>query len=142
MITLEGQELLILEWLGFYDYSTEQSLSGDLIITARLKEGIKHIFDWEPWTDGRYSLPKLTQDLNAIHEVEKILLQEHQAKIDKGLFPIDDGTGKYMAELGIIVAREHVQGSNKWHGTFHCIYATASQRLEALCKTLFPDIMK
>lgn len=69
----EELRIAVAECNGFYDFYTKQVLSGEVFPVARLKEGLEHPFKWEPWADGRYSIPDYPEDLNAMHEAEKTL---------------------------------------------------------------------
>jgi len=88
--------------------------------------------------------PDYTRDLDSVHALESKLCAEHEKELTEGRIPvtINGTTGRYMAILGEVVSRGKDQHGYLWHGTWHLISATASQRCEALCRTLWPEKWK
>lgn len=123
MMTLDQQRIAIAEWMGFYDFTTKTVLSGETFTIAKLKDGIKHPFDWTPWADGRYSIPEYPEDLNAMHEAEK------------KLHPTDKDT-IYVRNLEKLISHCDIDGAVFLGGL---ISATSQQRSEALCRVLWPE---
>lgn len=135
MMTLEQQRIAIAEWKGWKMQSHPDRI-----------EKVKGWTRPEHWVlnpEGLpcfdFDIPNYPFDLNAMHKAEEHLLVLHDVKLTDGIRPINDGTGKYMHELDLITKSEHSQGSLLWHGTFHWLHATAAQRSEALCRTLWPE---
>lgn len=144
MMTLEQQQIAIAEWMGWKWLYKQRPSRYDLI-----KPDSVHIYIAQGWTLVAFpqpdefcdysTIPNYPFDLNAMHKAEEHLLVLHDVKLTDGIRPINDGTGKYMHELDLITKSEHSQGSLLWHGTFHWLHATAAQRSEALCRTLWPE---
>lgn len=119
-MTQEKQRIAIAEWCGWY----------------RLHHDTQ---TWAPkgWVYGKDTydklkktseLPNYPQDLNACHEMEKNLLPEQ--------------TSRYENLLALQVFKEDkdeywVNGIK--HINAYCFHATASQRCEALYRTLWPE---
>jgi hypothetical protein len=70
-----------------------------------------------------YYLPDYLNDLNAMHEAEKVLTPKHQP--DKG----ESQWGEYLGWLGFC-------GENKIREVYECVTATAAQRAQAFLRTL------
>jgi len=81
---------------------------------------------WEHHNNFPELLPAYDKDLNAIHEVEDALGADNQI-----LYAI-----RLKEVLGLNQARH-------WkHVEFDLLHASAPQRLEALCRTLWPERWK
>ena len=111
MMTQDEQRIAIAEWCG---WTLEDTGNGK----CWHKDGIQ----------AEEAPPVYQQDLNACHEAEKNLSPEQ--------------TSRYENLLALQVFKEDkdeywVNGIK--HINAYCFHATASQRCEALCRTLWPE---
>lgn len=113
MMTLEQQRIAIAEWMGW----------------TLIKVAASHApMGYADNLSGELRIiPDYTNDLNAIHEAEK--------KLDKSL------SAKYqesLVKICVTLDKLFVVGQ-KYGLDGYVIHASAAQRSEALCRTLWPE---
>lgn len=116
----EKQRIAIAGFCGFYDFKTKTVLDGETFPIAKLKEGFKHPFDWEPWVDGCYSIPNYPNDLNAMHEAEKCLNQKQ--------------TFSYNQLLEMMAAKNSIK--DKYPSSGYKYHLTVNEKSEAFLRTI------
>ena len=87
------------------------------------------VFGIDPKTHGLDSIPHYLEDLNAMHEAEKVLLSGMKCTDD-----VVAGTlsGDYFMRLSDVTERDD-----------HMMFtATAAQRAEAFCRVFWPERFK
>ena len=107
----EKQRIAIAEACGWTDVKGTKGVHPK----ARFK-GCGYADDW-------IALPDYLNDLNAMHEAEKVLTPKYQPA--KGESQWSD----YLAWLGFC-------GENKTREVYECVTATAAQRAEAFLRTV------
>lgn len=115
MMTTEQQRIAIAEWAGWKVLDTTTDINGKKVLWWSKTPSMG-----DAEANG---IPDYCNDLNAIHEAEKLLTIPESVD--------------YEEQLDCVVNREFTEGKSViifpiWH-------ATASQRSEALCRTLWPE---
>lgn len=125
MMTPEAQRIAIAEACGWKipDHcKTKRMLAGESAFKAR---GAPPDFGQDAAGQWHANLPDYLSDLNAMHDAEKVLTQQQHRD--------------YVARL-----HHDMQMTNRRHPMDHLgvdfdvMHATAAQRAEAFCRTLWP----
>lgn len=122
MMTKEQMRIAIAEKCGWKYVEGEEPLYGRPFYQAHWlsPKGRKYETDWRSKTTT--GLPNYPEDLNAMHEAEKVL-----------------GDQIYNYTLWLI---KILNWSARRESTFVLIHVTASQRAEAFCRVFWPERWK
>jgi len=149
-MTTEQQRIAIAEWMGYVWYRAPQDrhfpdkryrflalpaiqeCERQIDIWKQRADGTEKIIASEPWkkAQGVDYVPNYPEDLNAMHEAEKQLTPAQLIQYTEvlcGEINLVDW-GYYPGEAGI-----------DWDEVSKLTIATAAQRSEALCRTLWPE---
>lgn len=152
-MTQEQQRVAIAEWVGpklfvlhkpihdpfGYYREDAQGYTGHISEAWKVTEEVarKHV-SGRPTDPDRViaepaPLPDYCNDLNAIHEAENRLKVDQIGDYENRLYGITDYRDSVKGDAAIFWSQ---------HSLYRNIHATAEQRSEALCRTLFPERFK
>lgn len=122
MMTQQEQRIAIAEWYGFENIKEEKTgLWGWIDVMTAERLNLSPSYYQEAHDLAFCRVPNYTEDLNAMHEAgEKLSSQERYF---------------YSVILHVLVYPDDKTDA----GFFNVISARASQRSEALCRTLWPE---